>query len=438
MKKLLLIALAPLLSFASTPIEVKFLDNENLDNGTVVLSVTNNSKQDIEVLKWNTPFEKTLSSDVFNVNINGKDNSYVGRAIKRMKPKDSDYLLLEAGVSEKITVNLSTYYEMRKRGEYSVEFDGTFKYRVLDTTEVKKAKITKEEFPKTTLSFTPSSHQKRSFAQKKKAEFEGCSQNDIKILKVAHDDAITMSKEASDAMNNADKKTSAERYTTWFGKADTKRQQTVTEGFSKIYDAFENKDISFDCGTCKKEDIYESVYAYVHPNSEYQVYLCGAFWQSSTTGTDTQAGTLIHEVSHFTAVAGTDDFAYGQDDAKNLAKNSPEKAINNAENYDYFAENNPKLTMDNKNSEDSDDDIEDNNSTIDDNSDDNNDENYYDDFAQEDADLDSCLELESDEEFESCLVEWEERYYPNSEDGDDEDFYGDDENWDDIDWGSSN
>ena len=445
MKKLLLIALAPLLAFASTPIEVKFLTDENSENGTVVLNVKNNSKQDIEILKWNTPFEKTLSADVFNVNLNKKNNSYIGRAIKRAKPTNSDYRLLESGVSERIRINLSTYYEMKRKGTYSIEFDGTFKYRVLDSVDVKQAKITQEELPKIKLFFVPNVRQKRANALKQTAKFNGCSQTDIKVLNVAHDDAIKMSKEASTVMNKAGTKTSAKRYTTWFGIADTKRQKIVTDGFTKIHDAFENKNISFNCGTCKSDtDMYESVYAYVYPKAEYQVYLCGAFWKSSTTGTDTQAGTLIHEVSHFTVVAGTNDYAYGQTDAQKLAKNSPEKAVNNAENYDYFAENNPHLSMDNPNGGDSEDTEDNNSDTQDPVIDDNN-------STDEDTDWNKCLELENDADMEICFVNWEDKYYPNDEENSDdneddldwnwydEDDYdnswNDDElNWDDIDW----
>ena len=444
MKKLLLITLAPLLTFASTPLEVKFLSDEDSNNGTVTLKVTNTSKQDIEILKWNTPFEKTLSADIFNINMKKQNNSYIGRAVKRAKPQESDYMLLESGVSQSIKINLSKYYEMKRKGSYSVEFDGTFNYRLLDETEVKKAKIIKEELPKIKLFFVPTLRQKRANALKQTAKFKGCSQKDITVLNVAHDDAIKMSKEASTAMNKAGKKTSAKRYTTWFGKADSKRQKKVTDGFTKIYDVFENKDISFDCGTCKNDkDMYASTYAYVYPNAQYEVYLCGAFWNSSRTGTDTQAGTLIHEVSHFSVVAGTNDYAYGQADAQKLAKESPEKAVNNAENYDYFAENNPQLSMDNPNSDEQDNEEE--NSEEPSSNENNNsdtqeptefDDNY--DTTQEDEDWNKCLELESDDKIESCFVVWEDKYYPMDEDfnWDDENWSEDDElNWNDIDWG---
>jgi peptidyl-Lys metalloendopeptidase len=59
------------------------------------------------------------------------------------------------------------------------------------------------------------------------------------------------------------------------------------------------------------------------------------------TGTDSKGGTLVHEMSHFTVVAGTDDLAYGQQAAAQLAISDPNKAINNADSHEYFGENTP-------------------------------------------------------------------------------------------------
>ena len=64
-------------------------------------------------------------------------------------------------------------------------------------------------------------------------------------------------------------------------------------------------------------------------------------WDAPMTGTDSKAGTRICEISHFTVAAGTDDCAYGQAAAKNLAISDPYKAINNAASHEYFAENTP-------------------------------------------------------------------------------------------------
>jgi peptidyl-Lys metalloendopeptidase len=82
-------------------------------------------------------------------------------------------------------------------------------------------------------------------------------------------------------------------------------------------------------------------YAYVYPDTFGTVYLCPVFWQVGTTGTDSQGGTLVHESSHFTTNGGTDDHVYGQSGAKSLAKSNPDQATDNADNHEYFAENNP-------------------------------------------------------------------------------------------------
>jgi peptidyl-Lys metalloendopeptidase len=46
-------------------------------------------------------------------------------------------------------------------------------------------------------------------------------------------------------------------------------------------------------------------------------------------------------MSHFTIVADTDDWAYGQSAAKSLAKSNPAKAVDNADSHEYFSENTP-------------------------------------------------------------------------------------------------
>ncbi|HEU4744115.1 MAG TPA: M35 family metallo-endopeptidase, partial [Anaerolineales bacterium] len=84
-------------------------------------------------------------------------------------------------------------------------------------------------------------------------------------------------------------------------------------------------------------------YAYVYPSQPYNIYLCQAFWSAPLSGTDSKAGTLIHEMSHFNVVAGTDDVVYGQAGARTLADENPDAAITNADSHEYFAENTPPL-----------------------------------------------------------------------------------------------
>jgi peptidyl-Lys metalloendopeptidase len=99
-----------------------------------------------------------------------------------------------------------------------------------------------------------------------------------------------------------------------------------------------------DC-TCDGVSDPSSTFAYVYPNQPYTIHVCGAFWQAPVSGTDSKGGTLVHEMSHFNVIAGTNDHVYGQSAARNLAKTNPDQAIDNADNHEYFAENNPRLSM---------------------------------------------------------------------------------------------
>ena len=77
-----------------------------------------------------------------------------------------------------------------------------------------------------------------------------------------------------------------------------------------------------------------SVYAYTYKGTT-TVWMCDAFWSAPATGTDSKAGTVLHELTH--AVAYTDDIAYGQANCRELAVNNPDKAVQNADNHEYYA-----------------------------------------------------------------------------------------------------
>ena len=125
------------------------------------------------------------------------------------------------------------------------------------------------------------------------------------------------------------------RYGSWFGALDAGRAAIVNANFSAIRDAFETKPVKIDCG-CDAD-----YFAYVYPAQPYTIYVCKAFWTAPLTGTDSRGGTLLHEMSHFDVVAGTDDHVYGQQGAAELARTDPARAVRNADSHEYFGENSP-------------------------------------------------------------------------------------------------
>jgi len=316
-------------------------NNQNPSSGSILVTLTNSSNEPLRVLKWNTPLEKVLSANIFKLKNGSKNIEYQGRLVKRGQPKEEDYTLFDIGESRTVTISLPQYYKMLKKGDYTIEYRGKFN----SLNKNLKSKILQKSNNSTTQLTIPFIPKKIEIRKEEKLtpQFQGCSQSRIDILNEAHDEALGMVKIASTAMNNASKNTTGKRYVTWFGKSTTTRQTDVTTHFSNIYNSLENKKISYDCGTCN--DDYS--YAYVYPTEHYKIYLCGSFWSANVTGTDSRAGTLIHELSHFEIVAGTDDHVYGQSEARELAKTSPDQAIDNADNYEFFAENTPYIEMEN-------------------------------------------------------------------------------------------
>ena len=75
------------------------------------------------------------------------------------------------------------------------------------------------------------------------------------------------------------------------------------------------------------------VFAYTYRGTT-TIWMCDAFWSAPATGTDSKAGTMVHEHSH--ASAFTDDTTYGQPNCRKLAVNSPDKATKNADSHEYY------------------------------------------------------------------------------------------------------
>jgi hypothetical protein len=143
-----------------------------------------------------------------------------------------------------------------------------------------------------------------------------------------------------------DEKSASPRYNTWFGAYTETRFDQVQSQYQDIGKALAQETIRFDCGC---EEV--GVFAYVYPSRPYNIFLCPAFSAANIDGTDSRAGTIIHELSHFTILGGTDDHVYGQRGAQALASSDPNRAVGNADSMEYFAENTPTLPIRNDSSQ---------------------------------------------------------------------------------------
>jgi peptidyl-Lys metalloendopeptidase len=308
------------------------------DNVTVRLTLTNTSSQPQMVLKWHTAFDE-IEESLFEVTRDGVKVPYLGAHFKRGAPKASDYYLLRPGASHTVKVELSDKYDMSITGQYTIAYKaesvnlfgagektvGAIKSQAASVwIDGAQARGTESMAHKAPADPTPSAAG---------LSFTKCTAAQQATVTEAIGVASTMANGSNAYMGGA----LGARYSKWFGAADSGRIATVKANFSAIKGAFDTKPINVDCG-CKK-----TYYAYVYPNQPYKIFVCKAFWTAPMAGTDSKGGTLVHEMSHFTAVAGTDDWVYGQAGAASLAISDPAKATNNADSHEYFSENTPAL-----------------------------------------------------------------------------------------------
>jgi peptidyl-Lys metalloendopeptidase len=342
-------------------------DSVNLngtDDVTVTVTMKNVGSAPMYVPKWSVP-SQVATSGVFTITRDGEPAPYLGVLVKRKAPSARDLMKIDAGASMDFKVELSALYDLSVTGTYNIQYDVRSMQMwggpapAAATVERQAAESSSEPQMMDLVSNTialgitgdASADARRandlaalaslseavSPAFAPSVSFVGCSNNRTQQVRTALSSAESY---ASNSLSYLNANNRGTRYTTWFGSYNANRYSTARSHFAKISDAASTKSLTFDCSTCPGS-ANASAYAYVYANQPYRVYLCNAFWSAPNTGTDSRAGTIIHELSHFTVIAGTNDYVYGQTGARNLASSNPARAVFNADNHEYFAENTP-------------------------------------------------------------------------------------------------
>jgi hypothetical protein len=125
----------------------------------------------------------------------------------------------------------------------------------------------------------------------------------------------------------------------WFGSADEASRQLMIARIERMQKLLKTYGDSNFRGAGDENE--NGLFAYVYPNDDQAVYLGNRWATAPLTGTDSQAGALGHEMSHFQSVGGTTDHIYGAANSQALAASDPAKAIENADNFEYYLENAP-------------------------------------------------------------------------------------------------
>ncbi len=316
----------------------------------VEVTVTNTGRKTLRIPKWQLPAE-VERSNVFRITRDGVEVGFEGAMIKRGVPTASDFTILRPGRSHRSVVALGAAYDLSKAGHYSVTYAAPLQYASLSggvrlqqrnglpmlAQSAPMQLVMDQRAPLSSGGrVSPVLPANPQLSDVIGISTVACSASQIATLGNAVLSARAYSEQAKGYLGAG---ATGARYTTWFGAYTSSRYATAQQHFTAIDNAIDQTggQVTINCG-CN-----ENYYAYVYKNQPYQIFVCNAFWSAPLIGTDSKAGTLIHEMSHFAVVADTDDFAYGQGAAQNLANNNPTQALDNADNHEYFAENTPAL-----------------------------------------------------------------------------------------------
>jgi peptidyl-Lys metalloendopeptidase len=335
------------LSVSVTPKRSRFSEKQNVE---VTLNYKNKGPNTVMIYDWYLP-NQDLFHPLFEVTRDGKLVEYIGPLVKRRAPTTKDMIPLESGKDVSTVVQLSSVYNMTGTGNYVVQLKldvGLMllsSARDLETASASSARVAGAILQSAPVALFVEGRSNKLIETSAQVNLQtrsttnayiSCSEAQKSAIVAAISSAITYSSTSMQYLATLSSASSV-RYTTWFGKYSSSNLITLKTHFTNINTVFNTKSMTFDCG-CNM-----NVYAYVYSNAPYKVYLCPLFWSAPATGTDSKSGTLIHETSHFTVVAGNNDYVYGQAGCKSLAVTNPTSAVSNADSHEYFAENNPFL-----------------------------------------------------------------------------------------------
>jgi len=152
------------------------------------------------------------------------------------------------------------------------------------------------------------------------------------MIAEAHSNSFKLSQNAIDLLSSLATQSDNVLYCKWFGSGLEGGPSTVMSVFKAIRSRMQTTSFTYNLGVA---DYAGGIYAYTYFKTS-TIWICSGFWSANPRGVNSQAGTILHEHSH--ADADIRDVRYGYDNCRDLANDTPSGALQNADNYEYFAE----------------------------------------------------------------------------------------------------
>jgi len=323
------------------------------DSFQLAFTIFNPTENDVKMLIRDTPLEGVLSNLFVVHNPEGELMEYRGKDVKRdAVPGADEYRTVKAGESISRRVRLSRRYQLEGDGLYYIRVrqprDGHMHYTDVmrtQTTVFLKGSQQHEERDKVRQK---QREERAGIVSKPNAMFDpqltevgasikysGCSSSRQTELRNWHEDARLKIDKATQCTTSS----CSDSIDTWFGASTTQAQfdAGAKAQFQTMASVMDSTTFMCQGGTPSMRSTCGggSTFAYVYPTDRtQQIYICDFTFNYPDYSEKVQ--TVIHELSHFNHIGGTDDNAYGESTCINLAQQDYQRAIKTADNVGYF------------------------------------------------------------------------------------------------------
>ncbi|KAI1118419.1 neutral protease 2-like protein [Nemania sp. NC0429] len=307
---------------------------EQVGNSGVKATITNTGAEDLKVLKVGTlldsaPVEKV---QVFHGS-NRLDFQGIRLRIANTGFDETAFQNIPAGQAVEVNFDAAELHDLATSGAYDFVASGVLSYAAAGSTEIAGAVPYTSNTLTAQVDGAEAAQARTTYVNKRTAVQSDCTGSKLTASRNAVTACRSFAAAASSAalsntakVNEYFKSTSAgSRVASVFAKVISECGST-SGGASRTYCS----DIFSACAS--------NVLAYTSPSTS-QIVNCPLYFSALPATTNSchaqdQATTTLHETTHLSQVAGTDDLGYGYSAATRL---SSSQALNNADSYALFA-----------------------------------------------------------------------------------------------------
>ncbi|XP_019863769.1 PREDICTED: uncharacterized protein LOC109592891 [Amphimedon queenslandica] len=311
---------------------------------------TNNGKEDLYLLKRDTPIEG-LFSPFIDVSLHGSEPiPYQGIIAYRLPPTKDDFVLLKVGESVSATVAITNVFNIDTDGLYNIRYSKPLEYLTVDDMILESVDELKEltvhesvyvSLEDTQLLVKPKEPEEPKLGHT--VHIQDCATANFVVETNEHiADTMNVHKRLCSKIDVAKSKVrNGGAYSIWFGAYSPDRATKVTETLDRIKTGLTDHTITY-------EDAYDSwpcaTYKAVtwtfrsYPVKPYTtVYLCRNYYRNPTYcyySTYTKERFIMNVWAQ--ALGYTDYAADYYSSCRKLAQNDPDTAVTNSYNYGFF------------------------------------------------------------------------------------------------------